>query len=160
MTSPGLDKIRSRSFFTADHAESVNGKVYANGAFWNRWNSAIYPTVFPPLALVAVLEVPFSQYHQNHTISIGFVDADENALPLRIEGEVRVGADASMDFGESSLVLFTAMVANVPIPKPGSYSFTLAVAGQELDRYQVKALLTGNSPRSFTPGDPPVPSRD
>jgi hypothetical protein len=135
-----LREISSRAFFTADHAEAVNGKVYMNGGFWNRWRATSYPQVFPPLAVVAVLDVPFAQYHRNHKIVISLVDADEKELPLRAEGIIRVGADVSMDYGDSSLVPFAANFTNVLIPSAGTYSFVLSVNGAELDRFQVKAL--------------------
>jgi hypothetical protein len=139
-TSAFLGEISSKAFFTADHADAVNGKVYVNGGFWNRWRSASYPQVFPPLAVVAVLDVPFAQYHRDHKIIISLVDADEKEQPLRAEGIIRVGADPSMDYGESSLVPFAANFANVLIPSAGTYSFVLSVDGAELDRFQVKAM--------------------
>jgi hypothetical protein len=139
-TSALLGEIGSRAFFAADHAEAVNGKVYVNGGFWNRWRGTSYPQVFPPLALVAVLDVPFAQYNRNHTVAISMVDADEKEQPLRAEGIIRVGADVSMDYGESSLVPFAATFTNVLIPSAGTYSFVLSVDGVELDRFQVKAL--------------------
>lgn len=133
-------EIGARAFFTADHAEAVNGKVYVNGGFWNRWRGTSYPRVFPPLAVVAVLDVPFAQYHRNHKIVINLVDADEKEQPLRAEGIIRVGADVSMDYGESSLVPFAANFTNVLIPSAGTYSFVLTVNDAELDRFQVKAV--------------------
>jgi hypothetical protein len=139
-TKPLHGEIGSRAFFSADHAEAVNGKVYVNGGFWNRWRGTSYPQVFPSLALVAVLDVPFAQYHRNHKVVISLVDADEKEQPLRAEGIIRVGADASMDYGESSLVPFAATFTNVLIPSAGTYSFVLSVDGAELDRFQVKAL--------------------
>jgi hypothetical protein len=139
-TRTPLGEIGSRAFFTADHAEAVNGKLYVNGGFWSRWRSTSYPQVFPALAVVAVLDVPFAQYHRNHQIVIRLVDADEKEQSLRAEGIIRVGADPSMDYGESSLVPFAANFTNVLIPSSGTYSFVLSVDGAELDRFQVKAL--------------------
>jgi len=45
------------AFFTADHAEALNGKVYLNGGFWNRLNYPQHPAVIPTMALVAVVSV-------------------------------------------------------------------------------------------------------
>ncbi len=135
-----LDAIEVVSFFVADHADAVGGKVYVNGGFWNLLQSPTYPNVFPSIAVVAVLEVPFAEHHRDHKIEIGLRDEDWKPLPLKIEAGIRVGADASKEHGEPSIVPFAANIVNVLIDFPGRYSFYLKVDGEEKASYVVKAI--------------------
>src|SRR5829696_7705209 len=77
------------ALFTADHAAEENGKVYVNGGFWN---SIVFPSYPARVAfsLVAVIEVPARAFLEDHRVTIEIVDADEERLPFRIHGNVRV----------------------------------------------------------------------
>ena len=91
-----LSDFKVIAFFAADHAAVADGKVYVNGGFFSRLNFPTYPAVVPSVTLVAVLEVPFHAYHEDHTVGMGLEDADGEALPLKVEGQFRVGADPTM----------------------------------------------------------------
>lgn len=131
--------FRVLAFFPADHAEVVNGKLYMNGGFWGRLNFPLFPQVLPPMALVAVLEVPFSAYHAEHTLALGVEDADGTALPLHVDATFRVGADAQMQYGDPTVMPLAVPVNNLVIPAPGDYLFTLTVNGELLERYAIRA---------------------
>ena len=131
--------FRVLAFCPADHAEVVNGKLYVHGGFWGRLNFPLFPQVLPAVALVAVLEVPFSAYHAEHKLALGLEDADGNALPLQVEATFRVGADAQMQYGDPTVMPLAVPVYNLAIPTPGDYSFTLSVNGELLQRYAIRA---------------------
>jgi len=150
--------FRVLAFFPADHAEVVNGKLYVHGGYWGRLNFALFPQMLPPMALVAVLEVPFSAYHAEHTLSLGVTDADGNALPLQVDATFRVGADADMQYGDPTVMPLAVPVANLVIPAPGDYSFTLTVNGELAERYAIRARhvavpvqLTSQPPHDHPP---------
>lgn len=96
--------------------------------------------MLPPMALVAVVEVPFSAYHAEHTLSLGLEDADGNTLPLHVDATFRVGADATMQYGDPTVMPLAVPVTNLVIPAAGDYSFTLSVDGERLGHYSVRAL--------------------
>ncbi len=131
--------FRVLAFFPADHAEVVNGKLYMHGGFWGRLNFPLFPQMLPQMALVAVLEVPFSAYHAEHRLSLGITDADGNPLPLQVDATFRVGADADMHYGDPTVMPLAVPVANLVIPAPGDYSFTLTVNDELLERYSIRA---------------------
>ena len=127
------------ALFAADHAEAVNGKVYVNGGFWNRLSYPQYPAVVATMSLVAVVEIPFHEYQEDHGFALSMVDADGNTLPLKVEGQFRVGASPDLRRGDPTLMPLAVPITGLRIEKPGDYSFTLAIDGGELGRYQIRA---------------------
>src|SRR3712207_4964316 len=95
--------FQALALFTADHAVVANGKVYVNGGFWDIVRQPSYPTDVA-ISLVAVIKVPSRAYLENHRFLIEMVDADEVRLPLRIEGDIRVGPAPHMNPGEPTIV--------------------------------------------------------
>ena len=131
--------FRVLAFCPADHAEVVNGKLYMNGGFWGRLNFPLFPQMLPPMSLVAVLEVPFSAYHAEHTLALAVEDADGKPLPMHVDATFRVGADAQMQYGDPTVMPLAVPVTNLVIPAPGDYRFTLTVDGELLERYSIRA---------------------
>jgi hypothetical protein len=151
MTADTPADFRVLGFFPADHAEAVNGKVYVNGGFWNMLRFASFPAV-TTFSLVAVIEVPFRAYHQNHSFSLGLEDADKNALPLQIEGEFRVGSEPHMRTGDPTVMPFAVTVNSFVFEKPGDYSFVVGVDGHGLDRFPVRVVqVAGAGPVTLGP---------
>jgi hypothetical protein len=129
-----------RALLTADHAEVVNGKLYANGAAWTRFGVPVYPHVLPGMAVIAVLEVPFGHYNADHTFVLTMEDPDGQPLPVRAEGSFRVGAAVDMEYGEPTIMPFAIPIHNLVFFRPGSYAFVFAVDGTELGRFNVRAV--------------------
>jgi hypothetical protein len=138
--SPALSDFRVRAFFPADHAVVADGKIFVNGGAWTQLNFPTYPQVVPGVTLVAVLEVPFHEYQRDHKLSLGMVDADENPVQLHVDGEFRVGADVSLQYGEPTLMPIAITIHNLTVERPGYYAFTLAIDGNEYDRYRIRAM--------------------
>lgn len=132
--------FRVLAFFAADHAQAEGGKVYVNGGFWDQLRFPTYPSIVPSLALVAVLEVPYRAYHQDHSFRLGMEDADGNVLPLEATGNFRIGAKPDLRVGDPTLMPIAIPIAGLKIDKPGDYAFTLSIDGAELERYQVRAI--------------------
>jgi hypothetical protein len=119
--------FQALALFTADHAVVENGKVYVNGGFWDILNQPSYPADVS-FSLVVVIKV------------VEMVDADEVRLPLRIEGNVRVGPAPHMNPGEPSTLSFAFPLNGVRIERVGDYFFVLSVDGDELARYRIRAI--------------------
>jgi hypothetical protein len=141
------------ALFTADHAAEENGKVYVNGGFWN---SIVYPTYPARVSfwLVAVIQVPAREFLENHRVTIELVDADEERLPFRIDGEVRVGANPHMRPGDPSIVSMPFPLNGLALERAGDYWFVLSVNGNELRRYHIRAIQSVPVPQQL-PFDAP-----
>ena len=132
---------RALAFFLADHAQAVDGKVYANGAFWNRLNSAVYPSTFQ-FAVAAVLEVPWRPESQQHSFTVRFDDADGAPLGARLDGQFLVEPNPTLPDGEPTMIPLTALMNNFVVVAPGTYVAVLEVDGVELARWSFHAVLT------------------
>jgi hypothetical protein len=152
ITSSPMD-FEALALFTADHAVVEGEKLYINGGFWDALFLASYPTQVT-FSLVAVIKVPARAYLEDHKITIEMVDVDENPLPLRIEGDLRVGAPPHLNPGDPSLVPMAFPLTGSTIERAGEYWFILSVDGKELRRYQIRAVqvITGPTMPSQSSG--------
>jgi hypothetical protein len=141
------------ALFTADHAVEESGKVYVNGGFWNSISYPSYPARVMS-SLVTVISVPARYFLENHRITIEIVDVDEEPLPFRIDGDVRVGAPAHMRPGDPSLVPMAFPLNGLTLERAGDYWFVLSVDGNELKRYRVRAIQSVPIPQQL-PFDAP-----
>ena len=129
------------ALFTADHAAVENGKVYVNGGFWDILSQPSYPAQIS-ISLVAVIKVPYTAYLEDHRVTVELVDADEERLPLKIEGNVRVSAAPHMNPGEPSTLPLAFPLNGVSLERAGDYWFVLSVDEDELARYRIRAIQT------------------
>lgn len=132
-------EFQALALFTADHAAVENGKVYVNGGFWDTIQQASYPALVS-VSLVAVIKVPSSAFLEDHRVTVEMVDADEKRLPLRIEGNVRVGPTPYMNPGEPSTLPLAFPLNGVSLERAGDYWFVLSVDGKEIARYRIRAV--------------------
>lgn len=151
--------FRTLAFFAADHAETVNGKVYVNGGFWSILRFPAYPAVVPSMALVAVLEVPFRAYHQDHLFEIGMEDSDGNKLPFNVSGEFRVGAGPEMRYGDPTSMPLSVPITGLQIKSPGDYVFSLHIDGTEIERFSIRSIQVA-VPMKLELSTPEIPPED
>jgi len=144
--------FKALALFTADHAAVENGKVYVNGGFWDVLNEPSYPAQVS-ISLVAVISVPSRAYLEDHRVTVEMVDADEERLPLKIEGNVRVGAAPHLNPGEPSTLPLAFPLNGVLLERAGDYWFVLSVDGDELARYHIRAIQMVSVPQSTDGND-------
>lgn len=135
------------ALFTADHAAVENNKVYVNGGFWNNIFFPSYPARVA-FSLVAVISVPARAYLEDHRITIEIADPDEERLPFRIDGDIRVGAMPHLKPGDPSVVSMAFPLDGLVLERAGDYWFVLSVNENELKRYRIRAIQ-----------QPPVPQQ-
>jgi hypothetical protein len=141
-----LTDFEALAFFTADYAAVESGKAYVSGGFWDQLNLPAYPAQVS-LALVAVIKVPSRAYLEDHKITIGMIDADNNALPLRIEGNLRVGAAPHLKPGDPTTVPMAFPLYGLTLEHAGDYWFILSIDGKEKARYRIRAVqVVGANP--------------
>ncbi len=141
------------ALFTADHAAVENNKVYVNGGFWNNLQLPSYPTQVA-FSLVAVIQVPARAYLEDHRVTIEMVDADEGRLPLRIDGDMRVGAAPHLNPGDPTIVSMAFPLNGLTLERAGNYWFVLSVDEKELKRYPIRAVQSVPVPQQLPFDDP------
>lgn len=146
-----LVDFEALAFFTADHAAVENNKLYVNGGFWNSLFRDSFPTRVIA-SLVAVIKVPARAYLENHHITIELIGPDEETLPFRIDGDIRVGASPHMNRGDPPIISMAYPLDGLILERAGEYCFTLSIDGNELNRYRIRAI---QSPPIQLPFDAP-----
>lgn len=134
------------AFFTADHAAVESGKAYINGGFFDTVQQPSYPAQIS-LSLVAIISVPSRAYLEDHLVKVEMVDADHNPLPLKIEGEFRVGAPPNLRPGDPTTMPVAIPLNGLTLERAGDYYFVLSVDGQELARYRLRTVQMGTIPQ-------------
>src|SRR3954452_21778336 len=129
-TPSTVQGFEALGFFPADHAAAEGGKVYANGAYWNRLRFPAFPAVLPSISLVAVLEQPFHASYAEHTIEMGMQDADGRDVPgIHVEGKFRAALGPGSQLGAQNLLPMAVSLQGIPFERAGDYSFVLKVDG-------------------------------
>lgn len=150
--------FESLALFTADYAAVENSKVYASGGFWNTLQLPSFPQQVS-FSLVAVVQVPARAYLEDHRVTIEMVNADEERLPLRIDGELRVGASPHLNPGDPTVVSMAFPLNGLTLERAGDYWFVLSVNGNELNRYRIRAVQSVPIPQQL-PFDAPDDGED
>lgn len=128
-----------QAFFMADHAESVNGKLYVVGGCWNVIFAQTFPVMHPHMSLAASILVPWTATNDRHTIEVTLQDADGKDLtPQKMSGEFEVGRAPGMRAGDDSVVVLVFNVANTQFERAGWYSFVMKIDGGDVGRARFK----------------------
>ncbi len=117
----------------ADHAETINNKLYLMGG---GWETLTVNTAFPlrhPCGIAVAFSVPWNETNQVHDIAVDIVDEDEAHELASISGQLEVGRPAGIRLGQSQRVQF-ALNLMLELNQPGVYAVKAKIEGQELDR--------------------------
>lgn len=137
-TPKPVEGFKALGFFTADHAVVENGKVYANGAYWQNLNFPAFPATLPSAAVVAVIQVPWHAHNHDHTIEVALIDSDGRNVPgFEVKGQFRGAPDPAMKYGQPGVMSVAIPIFGLQIERPSDYSFVLRVDSIELSRYTV-----------------------
>src|SRR4051812_26271979 len=81
-----------------DHAEAHQGKLFINGAGINLVFVSPQPPHVVSLYLAAVVQVPYTQTNQMHTLTVKLLDEDGNpVIPWTPEGVIESAPPVQMD---------------------------------------------------------------
>jgi len=116
----------------ADWAETVNGKLYIQGAGWSRIKAGMPSSI----AIAGLITVPFGKTNIRHTASVRLV-TDDGApypaeMPFVVELEFECGRPPGMSHGEDSYVPVSAQLAGIQFPR-GRYRFEMQAAEPNSD---------------------------
>jgi hypothetical protein len=142
MTDWDPNRFVALGFFPADHAAAESGKVYANGAYWSTLHFPSFPAALPSMALVAVLQQPFSAAHADHEFAISLVDADGQGQGLDVRGSFRAAPGLQSKYGEPNVIPITVPINGLAFSGPGEFAFVLRVDGDELARYPIRVIAS------------------
>ncbi len=138
-----LTRTSVLAFFAADHVSlAPDGKLYVNGGFYSLLRFPAFPAMLPTLGIAAVLEMPFQDTMQDHSIRIGLRGPEHQELPLRVEAQFRTAPSIEAQYREPQLVPFGLTISNVEIPAPGVYNLVLWIDNVEKKTYRMRVIQT------------------
>jgi hypothetical protein len=131
----------------ADAAEVTNGKVSSLGAGWS-----VTATPTPPMALVAVIDVPWDQTNQKHQLVIELRDADGQAVSfspgpdgppaLHVEAEFETGRPPGVPAGTPLRhQLAIGLAGGMPLTAGEKYEVHMTIDGEAMDSWLATFLV-------------------
>jgi hypothetical protein len=129
------------AFFASDHAVvAPDAKVYVNGGFFNLLRFPAFPATMPTLGIAILLEMPFQDSMQDHSLRVVLRGPEQQELPVRVEAQFRTAPTLESQFGEPQVVPFAVTISNVAIPTPGAYHLVLFLDNKEKATYRLRAV--------------------
>lgn len=125
----------------ADAAAVENGKLYVlGGAFDTIW-AVTLPAIHGQLALALVAEVEPRERQRDLELGVRLVDEDEQAALMEVQGNLRVGAPATLRPGDVSTVPLVIPLSNLQFPEAKGYAFVVSAGADELARVRFQVRL-------------------
>lgn len=120
----------------ADAVQAAGGKLYVLGGGWDTLFVASFPGRHHSLGIGLRIRVPWTMTHERLTVTIDLQDEDGKSI---FEGRslthaFQVGRPKGLPEGSDVVVVRAFTFNNVPLPKPGGYSFVIGVDGVERSR--------------------------
>ena len=118
----------------ADAAQVTAGKLYVLGGAFDTITARSFPVVYRSIAVVLVAEVGPADRNRDLPLLIKLCDEDGAEMGVESQGNLRVGAPASIPPGAATVVPLVGAFGNVRFPKAGGYVFLVEHEGDELAR--------------------------
>ncbi len=126
--------MRLTAAMLADAAQVTAGKLYVLGGAFDTITARSFPVVYRSIAVVLVAEVGPSDRNRDLPLLIKLYDEDGGEMGVESQGNLRVGAPASVPAGAATVVPLVGAFGNVRFPKAGGYVFVVTHEGEELAR--------------------------
>ena len=126
--------------FLADSVTSSGGKLYVLGAGWNALNAGGFPARHDRIGIAVLVRVPTAESGRPHKLGLRLLGADgrdrsfgtapDGSEVRTLEAEFGVGSAGGLE----STVAIALNVDGLIFESEGTYTFVLAVDGNDLKR--------------------------
>jgi len=146
-----------------NHAETSENRLYITGGGVTMCFVGPAPPHVITVGLGAVIHVPYELTNQPHTIRFSLVDESDTAVtphhergspelpPIEVAVPFNVGRPPMIAVGDEQTVALAANFVNLPLARPGLYSFTVDIDGKPTRRLPFRVLTP---PPGFIPALP------
>ena len=136
-----LSHMKIQAAIVADHAEVLGGKLYVMGGAFDTIYARSLPAIHKKLFVVLVLEIDTGERQRDLKIDIELVDEDGEAVGPHAQGQLRVGAPASLKPGQPSVLPLHVPFSDLEFPAARLYAFRVSYGDSELARIPVGVQL-------------------
>ncbi len=120
------DQVEIEFLMVADWAETINGKLYIQGAGWDRRLKLPKDRPDTGFAIAAGFLVPWHLTNQRHQFSLAFETGDGGQIGPPITGGFNMGRPAKALPGQKFRTTIAARIS-VALPDLGAYDVKLVV---------------------------------
>jgi len=145
--------------FLADSVASVQGKLYALGAGWNRIAVALFPARHDRVGIGLLFRVPAGSTVEPRRFELRLLGPSNDDLELGSgpDGPVnRIGGEFTAGGEEEQIVPIALNLNGLPLPGPGEYRVVISMQGDDVKvlPFTVQALAAQprKSPSPTTTG--------
>jgi hypothetical protein len=145
--------------FLADSVASVQGKLYALGAGWNRIAVALFPARHDRVGIGLLVRIPAGSAVEARRFELRLLGPSGEDLSLGAgpEGPVnRIGGEFTAGGADEQIVPIALNLNGLPLPTPGDYRVVISMQGQDVKTlpFTVQALAAQQrqEPPSSTTG--------
>ena len=125
--------------FLADSVASVQGKLYAIGAGWNRIHVALFPARHDRIAIGLLFRIPAGSPNESRRFELRIEGPDGREIQLGTgpDGRTmgRIGGDFTAGAAQEQMVPIALNLNGMPLGAPGDYRIVVS-----LNDADVKAL--------------------
>jgi hypothetical protein len=137
--------------FLADSAESVQGKLYAIGIGWNSIFSGGFPFAQSRIALGIIVQVPYTETNEVHTLTVHLEDEDGGRKQLgvnlqpdgpapvvQIQTSFNVGRPPMLPAGDAQMISFAMNFDQLPFEAPGMFNWVVSIDDSVVKRLPMR----------------------
>lgn len=139
----------------ADHAASINNRLYINGGGWN-----VRPPFPVPWAITVELRVPWHDNNRSFPFVLELLDADGQPIeletpnglePVAINTEVRLTAGPGLPPGSQIVGVGAFLLQPIPLAPGQLFEWRLSIDGATRDEWRVSFATTKQEPPRAEP---------
>lgn len=141
--------------FLADSVASVQGKLYALGAGWNRIAVTLFPARHDRVGIGLLFRLPAGSATEARRFELRMIGPSDEELALGSgpDGPVnRIGGEFTAGGSDEQIVPIALNLNGLTLPRPGDYRFVISMQGQD-----VKTLSFSVQALAAQPRQPPLP---
>ena len=140
--------------FLADSVASVQGKLYALGAGWNRIAVPLFPARHDRVGIGLLFRVPAGSATEARRFDLRLIGPADDELTLgsgsggpvnRVEGEFTAGG------AEEQIVPIALNLNGLALPAPGAYRVVISMQGEDVKKLPFAVQALAAQPRQEAP---------
>ncbi|HJY32417.1 MAG TPA: hypothetical protein VJ573_05920 [Actinomycetota bacterium] len=140
--------------FLADSVASVQGKLYALGAGWNRIAVALFPARHDRVGIGLLFRVPEGSPAEPRRFELRLIGPADQELTLGSgsEGPVnRIGGEFTAGGAEEQIVPIALNLNGLALPVPGPYRVVISMQGEDRKTLPFTVQALAAQPREEPP---------